>query len=143
MSIPVWPTDLPQRVLRGGFERTLADSRLSTKMETGPSKRRRRSSSAVAPVAAAIAVSADLAARFERFWDEDTGGGALPFLMPDQIVDGLPLQAAPGIPLLTSTDAPVLAASWWLAMFAGDQAPTIVNTAGAWFRISFRIEVLP
>lgn len=143
MSIPVWPSDLPQRFLRDGFSRTLADGRLSTKMERGPAKRRRGSSAAVVPVTAAIDVPVDLAARFERFWDEDTAGGSLPFLLPDQLLDGLPLQADLGIPLLDPKGLPILATSWWLAIFAGDQAPSIKNVAGAWFRVSFAIEVLP
>ncbi|TXN64984.1 hypothetical protein [Methylobacterium sp. WL6] len=141
--IPIWPSDLPQRFLRDGFGRTLADGRLSTKMERGPSKRRRGSSAAVAPVTGAMDLPVDLAARFERFWDEDTGGGCLPFLLPDQILDGLPLLAAPGVPLLDASGLPIVAASWWLAMFSGDQAPSIKNVAGAFYRVSFQIEVLP
>ena len=143
MTIPRWPTDLPQRCLREPFGLTLPDGRLTTKMERGPSKRRRASSAATAPVTAAIAVPVDLAVRFRRFWDVDTGGGCLPFRLPDQLVDKRPLIAAAGVPVLDASGQPLLITSWWLVMFSGDDAPAYKNTAGFWWQISFQLEILP
>ncbi|MEZ0253573.1 MAG: hypothetical protein ACAH20_21885, partial [Methylobacteriaceae bacterium] len=91
MTIPVWPTDLPQRVLADSYSEGLGNGRLRTAMETGLPKMRRRFTLAARPVSAAFRVSADGKARIERFFNEETGGGTLPFLMPDQTHDALAL----------------------------------------------------
>jgi len=142
MSIPVWPTDLPRRVLRQGFSQGFADGRLSTKMEAGPTKSRRRFSSAVKPIQAALDVPLDGKMRLERFWDEDTAGGSLPFLMPDPMSDGLALLTLDGVPLLDQDGAPLLNTAMWLVKF-GDTPPSAANTAGIWYRVTFSLAVLP
>lgn len=140
--IPYWPSDLPQRVLRKGFSRGFADGRLSTKNDAGPTKVRQRFSSAIKPVEVAIAINVNGVARLERFWIEDTRKGSLPFLMPDQMNDGLVLSDGNGSALLTETGLVLINTSWWLVMF-GEGAPKAVNTAGAWYEVSFPLSVLP
>ncbi|WP_430914067.1 hypothetical protein [Methylobacterium sp. sgz302541] len=142
MSIPFWPSDLPQRVSRNGFGETFRDGRLRTAMEAGPPKMRRRFSSAVRPIQASIEVTVDGKARLERFWSEEAAGGTLPFLMPDQTLDGLALTDGDGIQLLDDQGRPLVNTNWWLAMF-GDSAPSVQNMGWIWYRVSFPLMVLP
>lgn len=51
MSIPAWPTSLPQKLLAEGYGEKLDDSTvIRTKMDIGPAKVRRRSTSTVEPI---------------------------------------------------------------------------------------------
>lgn len=140
MAIPRWPAQLPQHVLRSGFSYQFADGRLRTPMDFGPGKVRRRYSSAATIVQAQILVTGDLVARFQRFWNEETSGGAMPFIIPDQLFDGEPLLDGSGNPLLDQSGNPLLVSSYWLARF-GDK-PSI--TPDGWlFYVSFQLAVLP
>lgn len=142
MTVPVWPADLPQRPLRTGFSLGSPDGRRTVKMEKGPPVFERAFSSAVRPVQASFQVDLNGAMRFDRFWEQDTKKGALPFLLPDPRLHGVQLGTEAGRPLLTHEGAPLLISAWWAVMF-GESAPEAVNTAGAWWRISFPLVVLP
>ena len=146
MSIAIWPQDLPQRVLADGYQEGVRDGRLVQAMDKGPPKMRRRTSAAVKPVQAAMVVDFNGRARFERFWNDDTAGGVLPFYVRDQALDSLALGVsadgeAAG-PLLTAHGAPVLIAASWLCQFA-EEPPSVTAMDGIWFRISFGLLVLP
>lgn len=141
MAIPVWPESLPQRFLVDGYSEKLRDGRLMTKTSYGPGKTRRRFSSAVLPVAAAMLLDYDAKARFELFWEEDTQGGILPFTIPDQTHDGIPLLDGSGNPVLDGSGELLLVTATWLAMF-GQDAPTITPW-GLQFSASFVINVMP
>ncbi len=140
MAIPVWPTLLPQRVTIMGYSERLADGRLKSQTDTGPGKVRRRYSSAARQVNAQIVLYQDQKSRFDRFWNEDTKGGALPFIMPDQTGDGWALLDDLGTPILDNLLNPLLVTSLWLARF--DEAPTI-SLIGGVFHIAFTLSVLP
>ncbi|WP_264045510.1 hypothetical protein [Methylobacterium flocculans] len=140
--IPYWPADLPQRFQRDGYSRGFADGRLSTPMEAGPPKTRRRFSSAIKPVTVTLDEREDAFARLERFYEEEVAGGSLPFLIPDQTRDALPLMVAPGIPLLDEQGRPLLNTAWWLVMFGGN-LPTPQDRGGGWYRSTFSLSVLP
>lgn len=142
MSLAIWPPELPQRFLRQGFNEGFGDGRLSTKADAGPPKSRRRFSSAIRPIQAAIDVPVDGKMRLLRFWNEETASGSLPFLVPDPTVDGLPLIGFDSLALLDQDGTPILAEAWWLVLFA-DTPPSAVNTAGAWYRVTFSLSVLP
>jgi len=141
MAIPVWPAELPQRVLVEGYSERTRDGRLFSATSAGPPKVRRRFSAAVMPVAAAIYASWDQKARFERFWAEDTSGGTLPFIMPDQSRDQVPLLASSGESLTTESGITILIVAKWLALFARE--PPQITPMGVRFRISFQLEILP
>jgi hypothetical protein len=142
MAIPVWPSELPQRFLVDGYSEKLRDGRLLSKTSAGPGKARRRFSSAVLPVSASIRLDYASKARFERFWYEDTEGGVLPFSIPDQTHDGLPLLDEDGNVVLAGlTGQPILVTANWLAMFA-QEAPTL-TPYGLEFRASFTLNVMP
>lgn len=140
MAIPVWPSELPQKFNIDGYSEKLRDGRLLTKTSAGPGKARLRFSAAVIPVAATMRLDYDAKARFERFWNEDTKGGVLAFLLPDQTHDGLPVLSGYE-PLLDSAGNPIVMVSEWLAMF-GQEAPTLTPW-GVEFMASFTLNVMP
>ena len=140
--IPVWPADLPQRLLQEGYSYGFADGRLKTAVESGPPKMRRRFSVSPRPVTGQFLGSENDMARLERFWLEETGGGALPFLMPDQTRDALPLVTEGGVQLLDDQGSPLINTAWWLVMF-GDTPPQKQVASGAIYRISLTFTVLP
>jgi len=141
MSIPVWPSDLPQAVLVDGFAYSQAEGRLTSRTDTGPGKARLMNSAAITPVRAQIRVTPAQLARFRRFYSEDLGQGVNPFWMRDQIFDGMALSDADGA-LLTDGDGKVLTmASCWLARF-GLNMQTLPRP-GFLFRIEFDLELLP
>lgn len=140
--IPYWPSDLPQRFQREGYSRGFADGRLSTAMEAGPPKTRRRFSSAVKPVQVTLDEREDAFARLERFFEEEVAGGTLPFLIPDQTRDALPLMADGGLQLLDEQGRLLINTSWWLVLFGGS-LPTPQDRGGGWYRSTFGLSVLP
>ena len=141
MAVPVWPTELPQRVLRDGYSEKLRDGRMFSRAQSGPGKVRRRYSSAVLPVSASLIIDEAQKARFERFWTEETSGGVLPFTMPDQTHDGLQLLDGGGLPILDGGGLPILVTANWLARFA-QEAPQITPW-GLQFTAVFQLDVLP
>lgn len=141
MTIPVWPVDLPQRVLVQGFQSSVRGNRLTTAPEIGPVKQRRRGP-AVRPVTCAITVEMDGRARFDRFYEEDLNFGVTPFLIPDQQVDGNMLSDEVWNALLDDNGSLLIAESWWLVQFAQDQ-PAVSAPDGLIFTIQFGLVVLP
>ncbi|SFV05988.1 hypothetical protein SAMN02799631_04332 [Methylobacterium sp. 174MFSha1.1] len=139
----VWPAELPQRVLAAGYNESLGDGRLRTRMETGPMKVRRRYSSAPRPVAASFRVSPDGKARIERFWKEEIAGGSLPFWLPDQTHDGLVLLNEQGVPLFDEQGRLLANSAWWLVM-AGDAVPNFTPLQrGMAYTAAFQLVIMP
>jgi len=141
MAVPVWPSELPQRVLRDGYSEKLRDGRLFSRTQSGPGKVRRRYSSAVLPVSASTIVTYAQKSRLERFWIEETAYGSLPFIMPDQTHDGLPLLDGGGLPVLDGGGLPILVTANWLVRFA-QEVPQFTPW-GLQFTASFQLDVLP
>jgi hypothetical protein len=142
MAIPVWPLELPQRVLTDGYSEKARDGRMFSRTSAAPGKVRRRYSSAVLPVAAAIIVTYEQKSRLERFIDEEIAGGVLPFTMPDQTHDGLPLLDGDGDPVLDGDGIPILITANWLARFSENGLPQYTPW-GIQFMASFQLDVLP
>jgi hypothetical protein len=141
VSIPVWPDDLPCSVIMGSLQTAPRGVRLATAPDAGPPKQRRRGPKTM-PVSCVIKVSANQRARFDRFWEDDTGGGVAPFLFRDQLIDGYKLGNELGQVLLTEAGAPITIGSWWLVQF-GQQQPAYSRVTGRVFQISFDLIVLP
>lgn len=141
MTVPVWPQTLPQRFLVSGYSEKLRDGRIMTRTSAGPGKMRRRFSSAVMPVTASILLNYAEKQRFEQFWYEDTEGGVLAFLLPDQTHDNVSLLDETGDPVLDTEGNPILVTAQWLAVF-GQEAPTI-TPYGLQFTAAFTLNVLP
>lgn len=141
MATPVWPIELPQRFRVDGYSEKLSDGRIISKTSAGPGKARRRFSAAVTPVTGAMRLDYAGKSRFERFWREDTRGGVLAFIMPDQTHDGMPLLTESGIPIVDQLGNPILTTATWLVMFA-QEAPTLAPYGVQWLA-SFTLNVLP
>jgi hypothetical protein len=141
VTVVRWPVELPCGVLLGSLQTGPRGSRLSTAPDYGQAKLRRRGPKIV-PVSCIIAVSPDLRARFDRFWDEDTAGGTLPFLYRDQQLDGYQLADESGAWLETEDGSPIRMESWWLVQF-DKQEPAYSRLSGNKFQIQFSIVVLP
>lgn len=142
MSVPVWPSRLPQAVLQEGFSVGFGDGRLKTGMDAGPGKSRRRFSAVARPVTASFVIRLDQLPILETFFDEQIAGGALPFFLPDQVHAGL-LSDENGVPLLTDTlDTIEVAYMPWLVKI-GDQPPVVVPFGALHWRVSFTLMVMP
>lgn len=142
MTVPFWPSDLPQRMLQEGYSEGSRDGRLFQAMEKGPPKVRRRTRLAIKPVQMTTIVDFDGKARLERFFEEETGGGSLPFFFPDQSADGFGISDDLGGALLTVDDEPLIIESWWLVMFA-EEPPTYPPEGGLYFKPTFSLVILP
>lgn len=144
MTVPVWPTDLP-RPERDTWGAEQQDARQRRQNDAGPPGFRRRFSKAAKKVSLSVQLSRDLKAVFDRFFDEDTKGGSLPFWMPDPTTDGWYLLTSSGERLLISGGVndgkPLLIAALWLCSF-GEQMPR-ETVVGREFRISFSLVVYP
>ena len=130
-----WPSDLPQHVRQSGFSDTLPDGVLRTKMEAGPGKARRRFSAAARPLACSLLLDRQQLARFDRFVQEETKNGSLPFLMFDPVYDGAELDG-----LATEGGLQVLVERKNLVMFA---EPPVKTPFGPVFQVAFNLSVLP
>ncbi|MGX9443856.1 hypothetical protein ACWX0K_14940 [Nitrobacteraceae bacterium UC4446_H13] len=142
MTVPIWPSDLPQQVLVSGFTASARGNRLVTAPDSGPPKQRRRGP-LLRPVQASIFVNQDERSRFDRFFDEEVIGGTQPFLIPDQNTDGLDLFSDTfGQQLQDENGVPLLIESWWLVQF-GQSQPSVVAASGFLYTIQFDLIVLP
>jgi hypothetical protein len=142
-EVPVWPKELPQRVLSTGFSRTYDDGVQATSMGAGVQKTRLQTVAAPEQVQASIMATEEGIARFRRFRNEEVGRGSLPFLMPDQVCDGASITASDGTPLLTAGGQPLMQTSWWLVMFTPGSPPRDGENRGLEFTITFQLTILP
>lgn len=141
MTIPVWPSDLPQRSLVQGFQASVRGNRLTTAPDTGPAKQRRRGPS-VRPVTCAIMVEMDGRAQFDQFYEEELDFGVTPFLVPDQQIDNTLLSDETWNMLQDENGNPIVTESWWLVQF-GQNQPAVTAVDGLLFTIQFDLVVLP
>jgi hypothetical protein len=144
MTVPIWPTELGQWMKAPDFSAAPADGRIRQPMEVGPAMLRRRVSAAAAPVSGTLRCDQNQVARLLRFWNEETVGGTLPFMFPDQLFDGAILLTETGEALLTEEDENILIEGWWLVQFASEGPPPfrpiLRSTA---FAANIQLTVLP
>ncbi len=81
--MPSWPGTLPNKQFLDGLVYAPADQSISTDMETGPPKRRRRFSAAYASVQVPMIVTGTELAAFETFYETTLEGGSLSFTWTD------------------------------------------------------------
>lgn len=142
MSFAVWPTDLPNRVRRPGFERPIADGRRLAPAEAGPMLGSLATTAPEAAVPCSVDLTLRQVGRFERFWMVDIIKGSQPFWIRDQVWDGVRLVAHDGTPLTTHDGRPLIRRAWWLCAF-GQPAPKFVPLGGPEWRVGFSLRVLP
>jgi hypothetical protein len=114
---------------------------LRTRQDSGPTRMRRRFSSAVDLLDLTFILTANQFARLLRFYQEELKHGALPFIMPDYVNDGLLLTDESGNRLTTENGDFISIAANHLCQF-GEALPS-ASVAGVEWRISFRLEILP
>ena len=85
----LWPTEseFPQRVVTDGYQFSFAEGRINSTMSRGFAKTRGNALGAPRAIPCHLMLPTALLARLERFWNEDTGGGNLWFVIPDQTFD--------------------------------------------------------
>lgn len=79
MSIPLWPTTLPQKLMTDGHGQSLPDVILKTSMEAGPAKRRRRCTAGVSPVEGHQYMTSAQLDTLVTFYNTTLLGGSLRF----------------------------------------------------------------
>ena len=80
-----WPASLPQAPLRAGFRYTPTDQSISTTMDTGPRKRRRRFSTAFGIYEMSFYFTGAQRATFLTFWQTTIAGGSDSITFPDPV----------------------------------------------------------
>lgn len=75
----LWPEDLPQSPLSDGFQETLPDNTLRSKMEQGPAKLRRRGTDASGKITMLFLLSAAQCTSLDIFYQNTLSGGSLRF----------------------------------------------------------------
>ncbi len=75
----IWPTALQQKPLVNGFSYAPRDTTISTDMEYGPAKKRRRFTDAVIDMPNAIHLDFGEYGTLMDFYNIDLAGGVLPF----------------------------------------------------------------
>lgn len=140
MTLPSFPTEL-LRPLSDGWRKQRGESRRRAAGDQGPTRTRRGISKAADAVQVSFICDHDQMARFDRFYDEDTSEGALPFLITDFATDGDWLITADGEILTDDEDNPLTIASTLVCLF-GEQLPATVPIGAHW-QVSFILTVLP
>lgn len=74
-----WPSTLPQELIEDNFEETMQNLIISTDMEVGPPKTRRRLTANSTPVKGSIIVTKAQRAIFFTFFHSTIAGGAIKF----------------------------------------------------------------
>ena len=145
--VAIWPSDLPNSVLRAGYSDQIPDGRMRSKMSTGPAKVRRLTTSMPRSISVGLLLNTDQRERLLQFWDDDLRGGTLVFWLRDQVSDARSWDAqsdgASLGPVLSEDEAPILIDSWWLCRIGeGGVAYEPAEIPGSWIA-SFTLEVLP
>jgi len=79
MASQVWPASLPQSPLIQGFEEQPPKTSITTQMDQGPAKKRRRATTNVRPIVAQFIMDKSQVDTFDTFYNDTTAGGSLRF----------------------------------------------------------------
>lgn len=85
MAIPSWPASLPQRLRAPGYGQSAADTMIASQTDTGPGKRRNRTSAGVEPFQASLRLSTAQLTQLREFYGTTLGNGALRFSWVDPV----------------------------------------------------------
>lgn len=85
MSIPVWPTTLPDYLLQDAYSDAFPDNILRTQMEVGPAKLRRRSTSTPRKFDGSVWLTSSQHGDLSTFYITTTLGGTLRFSWKDPV----------------------------------------------------------
>jgi hypothetical protein len=79
MSVPLWPVSLPDELFVSGYGHSFADTTITSEMDAGPAKVRRRFTAGVEPIVGTMILSATELETLETFYVTTTLSGALRF----------------------------------------------------------------
>lgn len=85
MTIPSWPASLPQSLSASSYKESPANLLVSTDMDIGPAKIRRRSSSGPRPVSGAMRMTKPQLLALRSFYVDDLVDGSLRFSWRDPL----------------------------------------------------------
>lgn len=119
--MPTWPASLPQSPLQRDYNETLPNLTITTQMDQGPAKVRRRFTAGVTKYQFSFLMNATQLTAFNTFFTSDISSGALAFDFPD--------------PRSGSTE------SFRIDMDQGP--PAIIPNSGNQYIVSFAAEKLP
>lgn len=87
MSVPVWPTTIPDTLLVSGYSQAAADTSLRSATDAGPGKVRRRFTAGVEQVAGNQVMTKTELGYLRTFYTTTLLGGALRFAWKDPITE--------------------------------------------------------
>lgn len=115
-----WPATLPQQPLMKGAQEQFQSTTITTEMDVGPAKKRRRFTAAVEPWKGLnMLLTATQVTTFKTFYETTLLGGSLTFTFPN--------------PRTGSSET---------FRFSGD-APTLSQASGDLYLTSFELEKMP
>jgi len=79
MSVPVWPTELPQQLFVNGYSQSFAETTIKSDMDAGPAKVRRRFTAGIEPISGKMVMTAAQLTMLETFYNTTLLGGSLRF----------------------------------------------------------------
>ncbi len=82
MEAIAWHIGLPKHFLQAGFSESSGSNVISTKMASGPFKRRKRSSIAYKPVRGSMNLTLAQADIFTEFYEGALNSGVVPVIIP-------------------------------------------------------------
>jgi hypothetical protein len=85
MTIPVWPSALPQNLQMNGYQEEAANLVITSQPDIGPAKIRRRSTAGVRPVKGNLTLTKTQLQTLLGFYNDDLLGGALRFSWEDPV----------------------------------------------------------
>ena len=118
MSIPDWPSNLPQEFLVDGYGEQPGMNVIKSQTDIGPAKQRRRSTCAPREIKGNILLSQDELAVFDVFYDETLLSGALRFAWVHPVKQDEPVE-------MRFTERPV------------------TSIKGMMYNVSLSLEILP
>jgi hypothetical protein len=85
MSVPIWPSGLPNELLQRGYAQETANTVLRTNMDAGPNKVRRRYTAGIEPIKGNLLLTFAELGLLREFYDVTLQGGSLRFTGRDPI----------------------------------------------------------
>jgi hypothetical protein len=120
MPDPAWPATLPPRPLRAGYQTAFGQGAISTAMDSGPPKTRKRFTAVVRPLRMTFRMGFAQLTTLKNFYENDCAFGAIAFTFVDPVSgDTIRLQ------------------------FKADKPPSIAPGPGVKFDVSLELDWLP
>ncbi|KQS84119.1 MULTISPECIES: hypothetical protein [unclassified Rhizobium] len=142
MTIPAYPSELPPP-LRADFADQSGEGRSFFRPDAGPAVPSLR----FAAVSDVVPFSTQLErwqlGVFDKFYEETTKKGALPFTIPAPLIDGFAMLDENLDVLLDENDQPLLYTETMLVMFADQGLPARSQIDVEAYRVTFRLARLP